>query len=108
MEDLTRNRVVIFIYKEFEKFINEATYSIISITWDCSNGWFWLERDFSEDGEWEEWLEEYGEEAEKDYNSPYNDSEEAFIYRMVGKKLNGIVKTIVVDINSDKVVIVFE
>lgn len=107
MEDLTRNRVVIFTYNEFEKFINEATYTIISIARN-SYEWFWLERNFSEDGEWEEWLEEYGEEAEKEYNSPYNDNDEAFIYRMIGKKLNAIVKKVVVDVNSDIVVVIFE
>ena len=119
MEDLTRNKVVSFTYNEFEKFIDEATYGTIDITWDNSDGWFWLIRNLNTDEEINEWLEEYGEEARKEVDSVFDNirngcdtdcdvDDDEFIYRMIGKKLNAIVKRVVVDVNSDIVVIIFE
>jgi hypothetical protein len=121
MEDLTRNRVVIFTWGEFKKLLGEITYGTVDI--ECENReWFFTEANIMDETDlkmWKIWLEENGssiEEARAELNKRLDEDEgmlimadgEEFTYRMIGKKFNGIVKTMIADFSSDKVVVIFE
>lgn len=119
MEDLTRNKVVSFTYKEFKELLEKITYGTIDIEYE-SNEWFFIQAVIDDELELNEWklmLEEkkvsfkevqaeLGEMMDEDgFILPDG---KTFAYRMIGKKLNAIVKEVVVDVSSDIVVVIFE
>ena len=99
------NKAIVFTYDEFEELVYDVTYGIVGINWDMYDGWFWTEM-FFEDEEWNEWLEEYGEETEAEINEFPDD--EDLVYHMIGKKFNATVKTVIVDVKGGEVAVIFE
>lgn len=100
-------KAMVFTYEEFEELVWEVTYNTVSIGCDMSNGWFWCVHEFSNEVEYEAWLENYGEEASEKLDDLYDD-ENDFVYRMIGKKFGAVVETIVVDVIGDAVAVIFE
>lgn len=100
-------KCMVFTYDEFVELVWEVTYDTMDIAYDMYDGWFWTFRSFETDEEYEEWLEIYGEEAETEIDDRYEDDED-FIYSMIGKKFNAVVDTIIVDVKSNAVAVIFE
>ena len=100
-------KAMVFTYEEFEKLVWEVTYDTMGIAYDMYDGWFWTMRNFDTDEEYNEWLEEYGEEAEAESDDRYDD-DEGFVYRMIGKKFNAVVDTVIVDVKGNAVAVIFE
>ena len=101
------NKAMVFTYEEFQKLVREVSYDTMDVELDMCNEWFWYVREFSNELEYNAWLEEYGEEAEVEADDRYNDEEE-FICRMIGRKFDAVVRTVVTDVINDVVAVIFE
>ena len=100
-------KALTFAFNEFKELIKEVSYDTMDIDYDMYDSWYWTIKDFSNDLEYESWLEEYGKEAEAEIDYRYDDDDN-FIYRMIGKKYGATVKTVVVDVKSYVVAVIFE
>lgn len=96
---------MVFGFDEFDTLVAEVTYGVVGFSYDAYDGYHYTET--MNDGEWDEWLEEYGEEAENEVNNYYDDFEE-FVRIMIGKKFDAVVEHIIVDYFKDMVAIIFE
>lgn len=100
------NRAKVFTWKEFEELIEEITYGTMNVGYDISDGWFFTERYFDTDEEYNEWLKEYGEDVETEVNSFEN--KEEFVYCMIDRKFDAVLQSIIVDIYADAVAVIFK
>lgn len=98
-------RCMVFSFNKFDSLVSEVTYGVVGFSYDCHNGFHYIET--INDDEWDEWLEEYGEEAKNEVNDNYDDFE-LFVGIMIGKKFNKVVLDIIVDYFKDTVVVIFE
>ena len=94
-----------FSFNEFDALVAEVTYGVVGFSYDDRDGFHYIET--MNDDEWDEWLEEYGEEAEEEVNN-YYDNFELFVGAMISKKFDEIVIDIIVDYFKDTVVVLFE
>ena len=99
------DEAMVFTLEEFEEFIYEVTYDTIGVCYDVFDGFSFVEVNMT-DEQWDDWLKWYGVDVEKEINSFEDDYE--FVYTMLGKRFNAVVKNIVCDIQGNAVALIFE
>ena len=95
---------MVFSFDEFDTLVAEVTYGTVGFSYDAFDGYHYVET--MNDDEWDEWIEEYGEDAEKEVNDFYDNFEE-FVYAMISKKFDAGVEHIIVDYFKDVVAVIF-
>lgn len=96
---------MVFSFDEFDSLVAEVTYGVIGFSYDAFDGYHYVMT--MNDDDWEEWEEEFGEEAKNDVDRFWDDNNE-FVIAMIGKKFDAVVEHIIVDYFKDMVAVIFE
>ena len=94
-----------FIFDEFDALVAEVTYGVVGFYYDAFSGYHYTTT--MNDEEWDEWLENHDEEAEKEVRKYWGEEDE-FVIAMIGKKFGMTVEHIIVDYFKDMVAVIFE
>lgn len=96
---------MVFSFDEFDSLVAEVTYGVVGFSYDAFDGYHYVMT--MNDNEWDEWEEEYGEEAKNDVDRFWDNNDE-FVIAMIGKKFDAVVEHIIVDYFKDMVAVIFE
>ena len=96
---------MVFSFDEFDSLVAEVTYGVVGFSYDAFDGYHYIIT--MNDDEWDEWEEEFGEEAKNDVDSFWDEWEE-FVIAMIGKKFDAVVGNIIVDYFKDMVAVIFK
>ena len=96
---------MVFSFDEFDCLVAEVTYGVVGFSYDAFDGYHYIIT--MNDDDWEEWEEEFGEEAKNDVDRFWDDNNE-FVIAMIGKKFGAVVEHIIVDYFKDMVAVIFE
>lgn len=98
-------KAIVFSFDKFDSLVAEVTYGVVGFSYDAFDGYHYIQT--VNDDEWDEWGEEYGEEAGKEVDSFWGEWDE-FVVAMIGKKFDSVVEHIIVDYFKDMVAVIFK
>jgi hypothetical protein len=98
-------KAMVFSFDEFDTLVVEVTYGVIGFSYDAFDGYHYVMT--MNDDDWEEWEEEFGEEAKNDVDRFWDDNNE-FVVAMISKKFDAVVEHIIVDYFKDMVAVIFK
>ena len=96
---------MVYSFDEFDSLVAEVTYGVVEFFYDSFDGYHYIQT--VNDDEWDEWEEEFGEEAGKEVDSFWGEWDE-FVVAMIGKKFDAVVEHIIVDYFKDMVAVIFK
>ena len=96
---------MVFSFDEFDALVAEVTYGVVGFSYDAYDGSHYVQT--INDDEWDEWEEEYGEEAGREVDRFWEEWDE-FVIAMIGKKFEAVVDEVISDFFNERVAVIFE